>query len=395
MFGRSFYSKFLGFSLALSLVLGGFVGCTHDGGGVKTENVQKNNPIERARDVASQVERADRGGDALEEEESETSTKSRKSNKAKTKKSTSNKNTRDKNSDEKTSSKSSRTKNKTSNSKDKGTPIAEGTRESTQKRVILATWNLENFFDTVDDSYKDDVLSEREYADKLSRLSRVVQEVDADIIGVEEVEKQESLEELAERSGYPYVAFYPGNDHIRGINVGVMSRIPIRNYVSHARDRFGSGGERGAFSRDCFEVHFKHKSNFTLLVNHFKSKIGGEKSDAKRFLQAQRVVEIAKDLNNFPVAICGDLNDDPENKPLSPLIKCKFLTDTLGHLPKNQRLTFFSKKYQSALDYIFVNDKLKPAFVKDSVKIFTDIPDIDKASDHRPVRIELDLSKIK
>lgn len=395
MFGKFFGGKILGLSLAISLTLAGFMGCTHNGhSGGQGEEVQRPRPIEKAKDVVKQVEQ----NETLNEEEENEASTSSKNNKAKAKKSTSHRKAdgsrKNKDSNKANSSKSSRSKNKAS-SKDKGTPIAEGTQESKQKRVTLATWNLENFFDTVDDSYKDDVLSEREYADKLSRLARVVQEVDADIIGVEEVEKQESLEELAERSGYPYVAFYPGNDHIRGINVGVMSRIPIRNYVSHARDRFGSGGERGAFSRDCFEVHFKHKSNFTLLVNHFKSKIGGDKSDSKRFLQAQRVVEIAKDLNNFPVAICGDLNDDPENKPLSPLIKCKFLTDTLGHLPKDQRLTFFSKKYQSALDYIFVNDKLKPAFVKNSVRIYTDIPDIDKASDHRPVKIELDFSKIK
>lgn len=276
----------------------------------------------------------------------------------------------------------------------KGTDIAEGTKVSDRSKISMATWNLENFFDTNDDYYKDEVLSERQYGDKLNRLGSVIKGINADIVGVQEIETQGCLEDLAERSGYPYIVFYPGNDKIRGINVGVMSKIPIRNYVSHAKDRFGSNGSRGAFSRDCLEVHFKHTSNFTLLVNHLKSKLGGEESDAKRFQQAQRVVEIAEGLQSLPVAICGDLNDEPDSKALKPLTTCPFLTDVLGHLPRERRLSFFSKRYKSALDYIFVNNRLKPAIVPGSARVYN-TQEAGAASDHRPVRVDFDLSKIK
>ena len=265
---------------------------------------------------------------------------------------------------------------------------------SDQSMVTLATWNLENFFDTVDDPYEDEVLSQREYADKLGRVSAVLQEVDADIVGVEEIENDKILEEVSKRSGYPYFVLVPGNDKFRGINVGVLSKVPIRNYVSHAGDRFSSGGKRTAFSRDCLEVHFKHKSNLTLLANHFKSKRGGDQSDPKRLAQATRVKEIAESLKNYPVAICGDLNDTPNAKTLRPLLQTAGLTDVLGHLPESSRLSFFSKRYQSALDYIIVNDKLKPAVVKGSAKVCSDIPNISKASDHRPVKVTLNLDKI-
>lgn len=276
----------------------------------------------------------------------------------------------------------------------RGSEIAEGTKVSKQAKISLVTWNVENFFDTNDDYYKDDVLTERQYGDKLNRLGGVLKGVNADIVGIQEIETQGCLEDLAERCGYPYIVFYPGNDKIRGINVGVMSKVPIKNYVSHAKDRFGSEGSRGAFSRDCLEVHFKHTSNFTLLVNHLKSKLGGEESDAKRLQQARRVAEIAEGLQALPTAICGDLNDEPDSKPLKPLTTCPFLTDVLAGVAKEQRLSFFSKRHKSALDYVFVNNKLKPAVVPGSVKIYN-TPEAGAASDHRPLRVDFDLSKIK
>ncbi len=266
------------------------------------------------------------------------------------------------------------------------------------KQVItLATWNLENFFDTIDDPYNDDVLTEAEYGDKLTRVSSVLQEVNADIVGIEEIENAQVIADLSKRSGYPYYVLIPGNDRIRGINVGVLSKVPVRNAVSHIQDRFTQkdGKRSSVFSRDCLEVHFKHKSNFTLLVNHFKSKRGGAKTDAKRIAQSNRVKEIARSLSSYPVAICGDLNDTPEAKTLRPLLSCNFLTDVLGHLPEVERRSFFNTRYQSALDYILVNNKLKPAVVPGSAKVCADIPEIEKASDHRPVKVVLDLNKVK
>lgn len=270
--------------------------------------------------------------------------------------------------------------------------------EQFNKQVItLATWNLENFFDTVDDPYNDDVLTEAEYGDKLTRVSSVLQEVNADIVGIEEIENAQVISDLSKRSGYPYYVLIPGNDRTRGINVGVLSKVPVRNTVSHIQDRFTQkdGKRSSIFSRDCLEVHFKHKSNFTLLVNHFKSKRGGAKTDAKRIAQSNRVKEIARSLSSYPVAICGDLNDTPDAKTLRPLLSCNFLTDVLGHLPEVERRSFFNTRYQSALDYILVNNKLKPAIVPGSARVCADIPEIEKASDHRPVKVAMDLSKIK
>ncbi|MGM9992583.1 MAG: endonuclease/exonuclease/phosphatase family protein [Candidatus Bruticola sp.] len=270
-------------------------------------------------------------------------------------------------------------------------------RVSEQPVLTLATWNLENFFDTVDDDYNDDVLTESEYADKLSRVSSVLQQVGADVVGVEEIENSQVLSDLGRRSGYPYYVLIPGNDKVRGINVGVLSKVPVRNCVTHTQDSFiqPKGKRSAVFSRDCLEVHFNHKSNFTLLVNHFKSKRGGAATDAKRIAQAKRVKEIARSLSSYPTAICGDLNDTPEAKTLRPLLSCTFLTDVLGHLPETERRSFFNSRYQSALDYIIVNEKLKPAVVPNSAMVCADIPDIEKASDHRPVKVIFDFRKIK
>lgn len=288
--------------------------------------------------------------------------------------------------------------NKAKKSKKSSEFVSKEESELFNKQIItLATWNLENFFDTIDDPYNDDVLTEAEYADKLTRVSSVLQEVNADIVGIEEIENAQVISDLSKRSGYPYYVLIPGNDRIRGINVGVLSKVPVRNSVSHIQDRFTQkdGKRASVFSRDCLEVHFKHKSNFTLLVNHFKSKRGGAKTDAKRIAQSNRVKEIARSLSAYPVAICGDLNDTPDAKTLRPLLSCNFLTDVLGHLPEIERRSFFNTRYKSALDYILVNKKLKPAVVPDSAKVCADIPEIEKASDHRPVKVVFDFNKLK
>lgn len=259
----------------------------------------------------------------------------------------------------------------------------------------VATWNLHDFFDAVDDSYNDEVLSLREFASKLDSLKAGLDDVNADIVGVCEVENLACLRKLGERAGYPYVLLVPGNDRIRGINVGVLSRIPIKNYVSHTRDRFrNSAGRNGAFSRDCLEVHFAHSSRLTLLVNHLKSQRGQDKeaNDAKRASQAGRVREIAAGLSSVPVVIVGDMNADPDSPSLRPLLGAKFLTDVMQSIPAKSRVTFKNSRYTSALDYILVNQKLAPAVEANSVRIYA-TPNVARASDHRPVSVDLRLSR--
>ena len=161
--------------------------------------------------------------------------------------------------------------------------------------------------------------------------------------------------------------------------------------MTHINDSFrGSDGAIHKFSRDCLEVHFNHPSRLTMLVNHFKSKRGGnDTSTDKRQAQAARVKAIASSLSKYPLIVVGDLNDEPASQALAPLVKQAGLYDALSWIGSN-RVSFKSKKYSSALDYLLLNGQLKPKMVPQSARIVVGDA-VKKASDHRPVIVDVKL----
>ena len=262
-----------------------------------------------------------------------------------------------------------------------------------QGTVRLASWNMHDLFDTIDDPNHDVVLSRQEYADKLSILANVLSRIHADAVGVQEVENQGCLKDLAARAGYPYYLLVEGNDSMRGIDVGVLSKIPIRNYVTHSRDKCfaGSGGRPYYFSRDCLEVHFNHPSRLVMLVNHFKSKRGDsdDSTVSQRMAQAGRVRSIASGLRKYPVIIVGDFNDEPNSQALSPLTRTAGLHDVLSWMGSS-RVSFKSRHFSSALDYLVLNDMLADRMVDRSARIVVG-KEVSAASDHRPVIVDVRL----
>ena len=258
--------------------------------------------------------------------------------------------------------------------------------------VRLATWNLHDLFDEVDDPYNDKVIPTEKLNAKLTAITECLVDMDADIVGVQEVENKEVLGRLAKLAGFKYYELVEGNDIKRGIDVGVLSRIPIKNVVSHTEDMLGKAP---LFSRDCLEVHFDHPTNLVLLVNHFKSMNGNQqaqmRSNKKRVKQAKRVLEIAQSLEDFPVAIVGDLNSNPDSETLYPLLRNPGINDSMVSIPKAKRITFSKGELHSALDYILLNNKLEACRVSNTCRIIND-EKAAAASDHFPVCVDLDLS---
>lgn len=181
-------------------------------------------------------------------------------------------------------------------------------------------------------------------AESTRNTARVIADVDADVQAVVEVEDRMTLERFNEyvlrhvtdEGGKPrqfgHVMLIDGNDE-RGIDVGVMSkdRVPIGKMRSHIDDE--KNGKK-VFSRDCaeYEIPTPDRGSLLLMVNHFKSKMGG--GDAKRKLQAERVAAIYRKRRREGwdrIVIAGDLNDTPDSKPLEPLIAKTDLKDAGTH----------------------------------------------------------------
>ena len=204
--------------------------------------------------------------------------------------------------------------------------------------------------------------------------ARVIQDVNADIIGIVEAEDRPSLVRFnRELLGglYRHVMLVDGNDE-RGIDVAIMTRnnFEIKSIRSNVDTEDAIGN---VFSRDCpqYEVHTPNGTVVHVLVNHFKSQSGG--GGAKRQRQAAQVRRIVDGLvaQGQHVIVLGDLNEGPaaagtqaanlsalfDNN--SPLVDCYSLPNfQVGNRPG----TFDSCGWRNRLDYILISQSLQPAF---------------------------------
>jgi endonuclease/exonuclease/phosphatase family metal-dependent hydrolase len=217
---------------------------------------------------------------------------------------------------------------------------------------------------------------------KLARVSAVLARVGADAWLLEEVENRELLERLANASGYGAVRLVDGNDP-RGIDVALLSRLPVAAYASHA-DELGPDGRR-LWPRDCIEAWLSagEDRRVVLVGSHLSSALSDD--GTRRRLQAARMREIADRVAAAdPGALVlagGDLNDAPESDALAPL-----LADGRWRDPVPGGVVTWSGDAGAArLDYLLLPAD-SGALVAAAVEAG---PDVAAASDHRPVVLDL------
>lgn len=242
------------------------------------------------------------------------------------------------------------------------------------ENVRVATWNVRNLFDAIDDPYNDDVLSEAQVERKLAEVEAGIMRLGADVLALQEVEKESLLKRLQRDCGYPYGVLVEGNDTARGIDVALLSRYPV-SFRSHRAMVLPEvrGVQKGyRFSRDCLEAHVEGPLPMVLLVNHFKSKARSAGGDApKRRAQSLGVLRVLEKLRQRRVAVVGDLNDTPGSWALEPLFSAG-LRDPLAALEPRR------------IDYVLVNPLLAPHLVHSEVAVDR----VFRTSDHRPVVAE-------
>jgi endonuclease/exonuclease/phosphatase family metal-dependent hydrolase len=211
--------------------------------------------------------------------------------------------------------------------------------------------------------------------EQVDNTGRVIKAVNADIQCFVEVEGRLAMQRfdtdiLANR--FEDLLVIDGNDP-RGIDVAMASRkeLPIKSVATNI---FARDAEGVVFSRDCLEVSFEVGGKpLTVLVNHFKAKDRTpETSDAKRKRQAAQVSKILKkrfDMENDFVIVAGDLNDEPDSDPISPLVGTPGLHnvfDLVNRDPEDRWTYYYSNdRAYNRIDMIFVSEALR-AKVKDA-----------------------------
>jgi endonuclease/exonuclease/phosphatase family metal-dependent hydrolase len=142
---------------------------------------------------------------------------------------------------------------------------------------------------------------------KLHHIAEVICDVDADIIGLQEIENQRILTKLSktlQSVGCPYA--YSAITHKKGasIQVAILSRFPLKKH----KDIKVSNTPK---VRNILEVEASIEGQvLTLFVNHWKS-LAYQGYESKRIVYAKALMKRIKTLSSSQeYIIIGDLNSD-------------------------------------------------------------------------------------
>jgi endonuclease/exonuclease/phosphatase family metal-dependent hydrolase len=274
--------------------------------------------------------------------------------------------------------------------------VAEARPEAARGPAVLrvVTWNVHDLFDDVDRTEPpgdlDSVLTTAEVEAKLARVGRVIARASPDVAVLEEVENIALLERLAAGplAAGGYAAYLREGLDPRGIDVGVLSRVPVVSFVSHLGERAPDGSR--LWSRDCVEVHVTGAGRpVVLLGNHFVSRLDPAQ-DRHRAEQAARVRALADEVRGRDprslVVVLGDLNDLPGSRALAPLLGDGAFSDLGAALPDTEAWTWTGGRERERIDYVLLPRPDAGAAARVEVLAGEDVA---AASDHRPVVADL------
>lgn len=278
-------------------------------------------------------------------------------------------------------------------------------------RLTIAAYNVENFFDAHNDPYTSDETMRPKAIPHLEKLAEVIRETKADFLGVTEMENEGALVEFRdtylEDMDYDKV-WVSHRSGVRGINNGIMSRVPIRSVTIYRFMPLRLEGDDGEwrFARDLVHARVEPIEGVTVhvFVCHLKSKrtVDGDKESIRwRSAEATAlrglVDELLSEDPKALIAVTGDLNDTADSVPLQlvrgdELPKARQLVDVHDHLDGEESHTYLREPYVSKIDYILVSQELADHLVEGSAKVIH-LDDMELASDHAPVVASFDISE--
>ena len=181
--------------------------------------------------------------------------------------------------------------------------------------VKIATYNVENLFDLQKSGheYKEYIpnsyskWNQKNYNIKLKNIAKVIVDIDADIIGLQEIESLQALKDLRytlKRMGLYYQYYKIANYKKTTIKVAMLSKIPFvytHEIAVKASYRY----------RNILEAKFKiNNQELYILVNHWKSKAGPE---SMRVVSAKKVLKRSQELGlDKNIIVLGDFNSHYE-----------------------------------------------------------------------------------
>ena len=230
--------------------------------------------------------------------------------------------------------------------------------------VVIGTYNTHLFFDkNCDSGYCsssdfESVPGDSEYNDKVADLAGSVKKIGADIILLQEVEKESCLKDLFEKSG-SYDELYLGEKGtLASVDTGVMTKgeITYKNKHPESIECADCDGGKTTFSRAFLETHIKLGCRKIIVFSaHFKSK--ADDDAPRRLAEAAAAAKILKNTaEKYPDALIvmgGDLNDQPGSDTLEFFENEPAFLRVASELSTKDQATYSYRGDAIAIDHIF------------------------------------------
>ncbi len=281
-------------------------------------------------------------------------------------------------------------------------PIPQASTLPDSDSFRLATFNLANLFDTVDDPFvNDQILSNPEYQRRLHKRALAIHDVlgEAELIAVQEAENIQVLSDLISQPQISpdYGVVWENSSDLRGMDVALLyrtDRVTIRAFdqkqgCTSLKDGLGPDGNQNVtypenettcdtngddindgnrlFSREPLVVFLEVLSTgaptenvpIILIVCHFKSKVEDTPTYlytlARRTEEAEFIAQLVQSYQaqypEYTVIVAGDLNDYPTSPPLQKL-KASGLTDLTLLTEYSNRYSYVYHGISQVTDYI-------------------------------------------
>jgi predicted extracellular nuclease len=316
--------------------------------------------------------------------------------------------------------------------------------EAVAGEFTIGSFNMERFFDTVNDpSTSDVVLTPTAFANRLNKASLAIRNVmrTPDVIGVEEMENLTTLQTLAAKidtdavtAGAPapkYQAFLVEGNDIGGIDVGflVKSSVTVVDVTQIGKDATYTNPTTGnpatlhdrppLVLRAVFQAGGSHPAPVTVIVNHplsltsIDDPVDGPRARAKRVAQAEflanymqsrqaadpteNIVSVG-DYNSFQfndgyVDFMGIVEGHPA--PADQVVAYgsatvhPALTDLVDvALPADQKYSYSFNGAAQVLDHVVVNRNMLRRMTRFAyARNDADFPEVYRNDPNRPERI--------
>ncbi|GDX53118.1 endonuclease [Bacteroidota bacterium] len=249
----------------------------------------------------------------------------------------------------------------------------------------IAFYNLENLYDTINDldvqdeeftpAGKNQWTSER-YKTKLNQMAKVISSMAPDFIGLAEIENKGVLQDLISNSqlvSFGYEIVHINSPDLRGIDVAFLYQKKKLSVIGYHTIHV-STDDTAFHTRDILQIEgvLPNKDSVCFFINHWPSRRGGtEQSEAKRLAGASALRTAVNQFTmkhpNSNVICMGDLNDNPNDKSVSSILKADSVASNSTNDLFNPMLVLYSRYHigslyykgnQDLFDQIIVSDRL-------------------------------------